>query len=561
MLLVPSSCPSNRMRRPVVILLIGTEIGVLALWFLEARIETGIDALQYHRMAQSIAQNGLAPWTLSPLSYIGWYPGSDSSGVPFLVASFSVLSGIQVSDAILIYDGLLIASFGLGLFLLTRRITSRSDLAIMAVVIGTLAYGFFTTLAWSLDERTFNVAVSPVFLLFAIPRGAGLGPYRRVPRLVALGLVSVLMLVSHLNFLLLLPLLVIMPLLYAVLYRLFAARRRQRTAFLYFGFIGISPILLLSLLNELGILSTSGLEYQLESSAFFSGSSSVIIVANAIVFLATRIGPVNSACALAGLLYLATRPRLLPKDLLLGGLVLVGFLGLPIVVYSKDLLTPILVLLGVVGVHGIATITTRHRALALAVSGILVVSGSLAFNAWNFARTSRAAEDRYWSPLGVTQEMQDANLWIQERTSNTGCAYGNNPVLLQQVTSEPAVPLCTGLALDVALNSASLSAGGTAGFHVTYLGIDGLYPASWFTSPELDKAAADFARLPGMTYEAGKSLLWRYGVSVIVVDLQKPYDIPLYDFQGVQSSVFFNDLWNTLCPVYRSENVAVFLIR
>ena len=549
------------MRRSVSMLLVGTEIGLLSWWLLGLQFETGLDALQYHRMANAIVQHGLAPWTVNPLSYIGIYPGSDSSGVPFLAASVSLLSGTTVTATVLIYDAVLILVLGLGLFALTRRLTNRTDLAFLAIVMGTLAFGFFTTLSWSLDERSFNVALAPMFLLLALPRRTTIWLSRSAPKLVALGLVSLVMFVSHLNFLLLVPFLVVGPLMYQVTYHQYAARRKRRTSIAYFGAIGLSPLILLATLNQFGVLGNYALEYGLESSALFSGNSPIIFLINALIFLGTRAGPVNLAFALVGLLYLATRPRLFQRDILLGCLLLAGFLGLPVVTYSKDLLTPILVVFGLTALHGIGAKSARHRTLVFVLAGIVVLSGSVAFDAWNSARTFKAAEVRYWSPPGVTPEMQDGNLWIRLENPSRGCAYGNNPAMLQQVTNEPGLPLCTGVAIDVAINEGASSQGGTPPFRVSFVGINGVNPSNWFTSPELNKAADDFARLPSMTFQAGRALLSKYGVSVIVVDLQKQNETPTYDYQGAQSSIFFTDLWNSLYPIYRSGNVAVFMIR
>lgn len=549
------------MRRSAVMLLLGVEIGTLSWWLLSVRFETGLDALQYHRMANAIVTNGVAPWVINPLSYIGIYPGSDSSGVPFLTAMTSLVSGSSISSSVLAYDGVLLLVFGLGLFMLARKLTDRVDIAILAILMGSLAYGMFTTTSWSLDERSFNVAVTPLFLLLILPRDPGSTPVNQARRILVVGLVAFIMFVSHLSFLLLVPFLVLIPLLYEVVRRQFAVRQKRRASILYFGAIALSPVALLAGLDQAGLLSSFRLEYQLDNSALFSGSSPLIFVLNAAVFVGTRIGPINIGCGVVGLLYLASRRYLPTRGIVIGGILLAGFLGLPIVLYSKDLLTPIFVVLGAIGLGALVRPSSRRRTATLVLAAVVVVSGSVAFDAWNLTRTSRGAATTYWAMPGVTPEAQSGNLWINARDETHKCAYGNNAVLLQQVTNEPGVPFCTGLPIDQLINSGTSAVVGSLPFRVLYGGISGANPSDWFSSPELTRASDDFARLPGLDFQEGRSLLLSYNVSFIVVDLRRPNRVPAYSYQGVRSSLFFAEVWDNLYPVYRTASYAVFCIQ
>src|SRR5712692_9550814 len=192
------------MSRSIGATLFAIELSILSGWLFGVRFETGIDALQYHRMAAAVVRYGVAPWIVNPLSYLGIHPGSDSSGIPFLVASFSLVSGIPVAATVLVYDALLIVTFGFGLFILTRQLTGRADVALLAILLGSLAFGFFTTVLWSFDERSFNVALTPLFLFLCLPRGVQSNMRRQTPRYVLVSLTGSMMLAAHLNFLLLL---------------------------------------------------------------------------------------------------------------------------------------------------------------------------------------------------------------------------------------------------------------------------------------------------------------------------------------------------------------------
>jgi hypothetical protein len=488
------------------------------------------------------------------------YPGSESSAVPFLVASFSVVAGFPVAASVLVYDAILILSFGLGLFVLSRQLTGRADIALLSILLGTLAFGFFTTLMWSLDERSFVVALAPLFLFLCLPRGVQSNMRRPAPRYFLLFLMGSVMLAAHLTLLLLVPFPIIAPLLYEVLQHQHVLRRKRRASFLYFGIIALMPLVFLSILDQVGLLAEFRLQYQLESSALFSGNSPFIFVANAFVFLATRVGPVNLICGILGLSYLSSRPQLFPRSVVVGGVLLTGFLTLPVVVYSKDLLIPIFAILAAIGLASILRMPAKHKLAVTAMAVFIVVAGSAAFDSWNFSRTYRSAAIRYWSAPSVTSETQSANLWMGLAPGKGGCAYGNNAVLLQQVTNEPALEFCTGLSVDFLINLGPGALRNPPPFRATFKGMASPNPNDWFASPELAQVRSDFTQLPGLHYDAGRLLLLKYNVSAIVVHLAKPFDIPLFEYQGSTKSTFFSELWANLYPVYSSSMVAVFVV-
>lgn len=550
------------MRRSICLLILATELVVIASWYSSLRIETGFDSLQYQRMASAIARTGAAAWAANPLAYIGVLPGSDNSGVPFLAASFSLLSGLPVPATVLVYDVAILVVFGLGIFLLVNKLTTRAATGLLSILMGCLAYGLFSATSWTLDERSFNVALEPVLLLLIIPGGARVLARNSAARYLIAGLVGFTMLVAHLSLLLLLPFIVLTPLIYEVVYRQFALRRHRRTTLLYFGAIGASPLALLFVLDALGILNSYGLQYQLESSALFTGTSPLFFLLNSLVFLGTRIGIVNIGGLVLGLAYLISRRHLVPRDIVLGGYLLAGLLGLPIVLYSKDLLMPLCVLVGAVGIGAVTgSKSARRRTVALALTAALVLTGSLAFDQWNLARTSRSADTTYWTLPGVTPEAESGALWMTTIGTQSACAYGNNPAMLQQVAFGPTISVCDGIPVDTLINGGSPGYNMGGNFRVVFVGFAGPNPKDWFSSPTLDRVAADFSNLPALTYDAGRNLLRSYNVSFLVIDLRKPSQIPLFGFQGTYTSEFFSELWVAAYPVYRGPNFALFDIR
>jgi len=539
--------------------ILGIEIGILVTWLLQLRYEAGIDSLLYHAMASAVVRNGRAPWTLNPLSYLGLYPGSDSSSIPFLAADLALVSGIPLDYTIIAYNAILLLTLGLGLFILIRHLTNRADLAVLAVLLGSLAFGFYTTDQWNLDERSFNVALTPLFVYLALPRGRHFSALPDARRGSILGVISLLMATSHLSFLLLLPVLVLVPLTYGVAIYQFRWRRHRWASGLFFGAVVAAPLALLFTMSQVGVLAGLKLQYSLENSAFFSGDSPIIFFLNSFIFIATRAGPVIVVCAAIGLCFLATQRALLERPVLIGSLLLAGFLGIPLVLYSKDLLTPILVVPAIIGIGRLAE-KTRKRSSVLVVAALMVVAGSATFNVWNASRTSARIDATYWTERGITPDATNTNLWIAIQSVESGCVYGNNWLAVRQVSVSPSRFVCGDSDVAFVLRQAILSPGFAQRFEVEYVGVFAGQPQNWFRSPMLERVTQDFARVPQLSFSAGRDLLMGYGVQVIIVDLQKPEQVPLYLFEGTTDSRFFRELWQNGWAAYKTSRFAVFYL-
>jgi hypothetical protein len=242
-----------------------------------------------------------------------------------------------------------------------------------------------------------------------------------------------------------------------------------------------------------------------------------------------------------------------------GSLLLAGFLGIPVVLYSKDLLTPILVVPAVIGVGGLAE-KTGKRALALLVAGLIVVSASAAFNVWNMSRSAARIDTTYWTEPGITPVAIDTNLWIAAKSDESGCVYGNNWLAVRQVSLSPSRFICGDSDVAFVLRQAILTPGFAQRFEVDYVGVFAGQPQNWFRSPMLERVAQDFATVPQLSFSAGRDLLLGYGVHVIVIDLQKPEQVPLFLFEGVTGSRFFRELWQNEWSVYKTSQFAVFYL-
>ncbi len=547
------------MKKSTALLLVTLELSIIAWWFGNIHFEQGVDAILYHHMAATITQFGYAPWVVNPLSYVGIYPGSDSSAVPFFVASISMVLGAPVGAGVLLYDLLLLVLFTSGLFVLVHALSHRTDAALLALLMGGLSYGFATSVAWTLDERSFNVAVAPVFFYLIISITTSTGLERNKTRLLLLAAVSLLMYASHLNFLLLLPLVVVLPLVHAIAVHQQAFRRRRAGSASYVLAAILLPVTVITFMSITGLMSGLGLDLSLEQSRLFSGNTPQAYLANTMVFLSTRAGPVIIGLAAVGLLYIGTRRFITEEHVLIDGILLGGLVGLPIIVYSKDVATTMLILPAAISLPRLIRGSRSRRLLALALAGAIVLSGSVAFDAWNLNRTSSAAIAQYWTSPGITTEPGSANLWIGAQSTEPVCIYGNNGLAARFSSTEPYEFLCGDSPVDT-LIQVELMSHSVEPFHVQFVGFNGPNPSNWFESPELAEVASDFSRLPSLDYPSGIALLLRNHVSFVVVSLERPTEVPSYAFQGATESRFFEELWSNGYPLYRTTNYAIFAV-
>ncbi len=547
------------MKKSTALLLITLELSVIIWWLGSIHFEQGVDAILYHRMAAAITRYGYAPWVVNPLSYVGIYPGSDSSAVPFLVASTSALAGIPIGAGVLIYDLIILILFTLGLFVLVHTVTHAPNASLLAVLMGGLSYGFSTAILWTLDERSFNVAVAPIFLYLLISITTGRRQGHGRTQLVLLAVVSFVMYASHLNFLLLLPLVTVLPLFHAVTMRQNSFRRKRLSSASYVLAAVTLPVAVIIFMSLTGLMSGLGLELSLEQSALFTGSTPLAYLANTMVFVSTQAGPVIIVLAAVGLLYMGTRRFVTEERVLIAGVLLGGLVGLPIIVYSKDLVTIMLVLPAAVALPSVLRNPRSKAGAALAVAAVVVLSGSVAFDAWNLNRTLPGAEARYWTSPGITSEPVSANLWIGAQSNAPVCIYANNWLAARFSSTDPYELLCGDSSVDDLVHM-ELTPHSADAIHFQFVGVNGINPGNWFDSPEVAQMAADFSRLPSLDFASGVSLLLRYHVAFVMVSMANPTQIPLHGYQGTVESRFFEQLWTNGYPLYRTEEYAIFAV-
>jgi len=120
------------------------------------------DSYFIHRLSCSIVDSGYAKWTFSPLSYVGYYPFSYPSGMPFLVAEVSSLTGLNIENCTLLTNFVLASVFCLVCFVLARHFLRRPEYVLLATLLVTLGSRFVDTSYWDASAR------GPFVVLFTL---------------------------------------------------------------------------------------------------------------------------------------------------------------------------------------------------------------------------------------------------------------------------------------------------------------------------------------------------------------------------------------------------------
>ena len=132
------------------------------------------DSYTIHNLSDSIVEAGYSKWTFNPFSYIGYYPLSYPSGTPFLVAEFSVATGLSVETSILLCGVMFGVISCLGVFLLARQFVRPPTQILLATFFGVLGARFVDTTYWDGSARG-PLVVLVILVVFTAFRAAASG--------------------------------------------------------------------------------------------------------------------------------------------------------------------------------------------------------------------------------------------------------------------------------------------------------------------------------------------------------------------------------------------------
>jgi hypothetical protein len=111
------------------------------------------DSYIVHLLSKSIADNGRALWTFSPLSYFGYYPLSYPSGIPFLTAELSETTGMSIEFSILVSNVVFGVLFTFAMFVLARQFIKKPEYILLATLLVILGARFVDTTYWDGSAR------------------------------------------------------------------------------------------------------------------------------------------------------------------------------------------------------------------------------------------------------------------------------------------------------------------------------------------------------------------------------------------------------------------------
>jgi hypothetical protein len=154
---------AETLRRLILTLLLAMTFGSLAMRYPTGH-EVGVDSFAMHTMAESIVVSGDAAWILSPLSYFGLYPVSYPSAGPFLLASLSITTGIEIEGTIL-FSSLLLGVAGiLTSFVMAREFRRTGMFAVTVAFVYAFAPRFLAFTLWQASTRNLFMALLPLFV-------------------------------------------------------------------------------------------------------------------------------------------------------------------------------------------------------------------------------------------------------------------------------------------------------------------------------------------------------------------------------------------------------------
>ena len=128
----------------------------------------GHDSFFIHWMAQSIMEEGSAMWLVHPASVFGLYPYSYPSFVPFLLATFSNIMGLEIETIILMTS----ISFGaigvLFAYMLGKEFSGNELVAYLTAFCFSLSPIFINNTSWTTSTRGLFILLLPLILFLVL---------------------------------------------------------------------------------------------------------------------------------------------------------------------------------------------------------------------------------------------------------------------------------------------------------------------------------------------------------------------------------------------------------
>ena len=357
------------------------------------------DSYFIHRLSYSIVDSGYAKWTFSAFSYVGYYPFSYPSGMPFLVAEVSSLTGLNIESCVLLINFVLASLFCLVCFVLARQFLKRPEYVLLATLLVTLGSRFVDTSYWNASARGSFVVIFTL-VVFVSFRAAAMGQNRLF---ILAGILAVGCLAMH-HMAVLLVLFGVGYLLAAFETHYFLKRfslHRRRMAVAFNVVFGLSIVVFVVGFSErFGNPGFSSFE---ETPLLDINPTALSIILNMAASYTSQIGFIL-LFALMGIPSLFRSSRLSLETLFPLAVLIVFIPILGSALYVSMLLAPFIAILGSMCIAKLLE-SSRRRLTVLSIIVLLIVS-SAALPIWS---TQRWNEEKYLSGETVSVEDQVFN--------------------------------------------------------------------------------------------------------------------------------------------------------
>lgn len=399
------------------------------------------DSYFIHNLSQSVVDNGRAKWIFNPLSYVGYYQLSYPSGVPFLLAEVSSMTGLSIETSILLVDLVIAALFTLAVFVLAKHFLRRPELILLATFFALLCSRFVDTSYWSGSARAMAVVLTTL-VVFTLFRASLMGQNRLLLVAVLLGIGCFA--THHLAILLALFGIGYVLAAFQTQFLIPRVRLHKRTAALAWNVLVVATIVIVVFVY-FDFFESLGFEAFQKTPLFELNPPLLSVIANLAVSYINQIGFVL-VVAIIGIPGLFGRSYLgmeawFPLTLLLAFIPLLGN-----TLYVSMLLAPFVAVLGVVMISRLFRSLTRKGFAVFAV--VILMASSIILPIWS---TQRWNEREYLSGETVVvgdQFFNDAS-YMRENTQGASAISNVNVMKVQLSATSHVIFLGSGIYLTL----------------------------------------------------------------------------------------------------------------
>ena len=126
--------------------------------------EVGVDSLLVHMMTNSISEFGYAKWVLHPSSFLGMYPYSEVSAVPFFISGIYQCTGIEMIWVIPLYCVLLGLLSIFTAYLMAGAIVEDDVFKFLAAFAFSTSPAILWYSTWTIPARGLFIVLVPLFI-------------------------------------------------------------------------------------------------------------------------------------------------------------------------------------------------------------------------------------------------------------------------------------------------------------------------------------------------------------------------------------------------------------